>query len=143
MKKLACAAALGLSLLSGTALAANPEGTWLSGDGGTKVHISNCGGKLCGKVVWLQEPIDKKTGKPKTDALNPDPGKQSRPMIGLQVVHGLAPNGPNKWSGQIYNADDGKTYSANMQVKDESTAHVEGCVLGILCKGQTWKRASN
>lgn len=143
MKKLACAAVFGLSLLSGTALAANPEGTWLSGDGGTKVHISNCGGKLCGKVVWLQEPIDKKTGKPKTDALNPDPGKQSRPMIGLQVVHGLAPNGPNKWSGQIYNADDGKTYAANMQMQGDDAAKVEGCVLGILCKGQTWKRASN
>lgn len=140
MKKLVCAAALAFSLLSGAAFAANPEGTWLSGDGGTKVHISNCGGKLCGTVVWLQEPIDSKTGKPKTDELNPDPAKRSRPMIGLQVVRGLSPSGENRWSGQIYNADDGKTYSANMQVADENTAHVEGCVLGILCKGQTWKR---
>ena len=56
-------------MLSGAALAADAEGIWLSGDGGTKVHISNCGGKLCGKVVWLKEPIDSKTGKPKTDAL--------------------------------------------------------------------------
>jgi uncharacterized protein (DUF2147 family) len=143
VKKLVCAATLGLSLLSGAALAANPEGIWLSGDGGTKVHISNCGGKLCGKVVWLQEPTDSKTGKPKTDALNPDPAKRSRPMIGLQVVQGLAPSGPNRWSGQIYNADDGKIYSANMQVADDNTAKVEGCVLGILCKGQTWKRTSN
>ena len=141
MKKLICAAAFGLSMLSGAALAADAEGTWLSGDGGTKVHISNCGGKLCGTVVWLQEPIDSKTGKPKTDELNPDPAKRSRPMLGLQVVQGLAPSGENRWSGKIYNADDGKTYSANMQVADESTAHVEGCVLGILCKGQTWKRA--
>ncbi|HMJ44998.1 MAG TPA: DUF2147 domain-containing protein [Pseudolabrys sp.] len=143
MKKFVYAAAFGLSLLSGAALAANPEGTWLSGDGGTKVYISNCDGKLCGKVVWLQQPVDSKTGKPKTDALNPDPAKQSRPMIGLQVVHGLAPNGPNKWSGQIYNADDGKTYAANMEMQGDDAAKVEGCVLGILCKGQTWKRASN
>jgi uncharacterized protein (DUF2147 family) len=64
-------------------------------------------------------------------------------MIGLQVVHGLAPNGPNKWSGQIYNADDGKTYAANMQMQGDNAAKVEGCVLSILCKGQTWKRASN
>ncbi len=140
MKKIICRAAIGFSLLSSAALAANPEGTWLSGDGGTKVHISNCGGKLCGAVVWLKEPTDA-SGKPKTDALNPDPAKRSRPMIGLQVVRGLAPSGENKWSGQIYNADDGKTYSANMQVADESTAKVEGCVLGILCKGQTWTRS--
>ncbi len=143
MKKFICSAALGFSMLSSVAFAADPQGTWLSGDGGTKVHISNCGGKLCGKVVWLKEPIDSKTGKPKTDALNPDPAKQSRPMIGLQVVQGLTPNGTDRWSGQIYNADDGKTYAANMQLTGESTAKVEGCVLGILCKGQTWKRASN
>ena len=143
MKKLIGVAAFGLSMLSSVAFAADPQGIWLSGDGGTKVHISNCGGKLCGKVVWLKEPVDSKTGKPKTDALNPDPAKQSRPMIGLQVVEGLTPSGTDRWSGQIYNADDGKTYAANMQLTGDSTAKVEGCVLGILCKGQTWKRASN
>ena len=143
MKKIVYAAAVGLSLLSGAAFAANPEGTWLSGDGGTKVHISSCGGKLCGKVVWLQKPTDPKTGKPKTDALNPDPAKQSRPMIGLQVVNGLTPSGQNRWSGSIYNADDGKTYAANMEMQGDDAAKVEGCVLGFLCKGQTWKRASN
>jgi len=40
-----------------------------------KFIISNCGGKLCGKVVWLQEPVDSKTGKPKTDAPQSDPAK--------------------------------------------------------------------
>ena len=141
MKKLIGAVAFGLSVLSSAAFAADPQGIWLSGDGGTKVHISNCGGKLCGKVIWLKEPIDSKTGKPKTDALNPDPAKQSRPMIGLQVVQGLTPSGTDRWSGQIYNADDGKTYAANMQMASDDTAKVEGCVLGILCKGQTWTRS--
>ena len=139
MTKLVYAAALGLSLLSGAALAANPEGTWLSGDGGTKVQISNCGGKLCGTVVWLQEPTDPKTGKPKTDELNPDPAKRSRPMIGLQVVRGLSPSGQNRWSGQIYNADDGSTYASHVSVTGADTLRVEGCV-GMLCGGETWTR---
>jgi uncharacterized protein (DUF2147 family) len=83
-----------LVAILGGASAGAPEGTWLSEDGGTKVLISNCGGnKLCGKVVWLEEPNDRKTGKPKTDALNPDPAKRTRPMLGLQVVNGLAPSG--------------------------------------------------
>jgi len=142
LKTFAYAAVFGLSLLSNAALAADPEGTWLSQDGGTKVQISNCGGKLCGTVIWLQRPTDPKTGKPKTDALNPDPAKRSRPMLGLQVVQGLTPSGPNRWSGLIYNADDGKIYKANMEVPDAGTAKVEGCVLGILCKGQTWTRTN-
>ena len=140
--KLLCAVAIGLSLASSAAMAADPAGTWLSEDGGTKVHIANCGGKLCGTVVWLNRPTDPSTGKPKTDSLNPDPGKRGRPLLGLQVVHGLMSNGPDTWSGQIYNADDGKTYQAHVMVVSNSAMKVEGCVLTVLCKGQTWTRSN-
>ncbi len=95
------------------------------------------------RVVWLHEPIDRRTGKPKTDKRNPDPAKRARPLIGLQVVNGLAPSGPNKWSGLIYNADDGRTYRASFKVQSESTAKVEGCVLMVLCKAKTWTRATD
>jgi uncharacterized protein (DUF2147 family) len=139
--KLLCAAAIGLSFVSSAAMAADPQGTWLSEDGGTKVHIANCGGKLCGTVVWLNRSIDPSTGKPKTDSLNPDPSKRGRPLLGLQVVHGLTPNGADKWSGQIYNADDGNTYQAHVMVVSNSAMKVEGCVLAVLCKGQTWSRS--
>jgi len=135
-------AILSLVLSSSAALAGAPEGTWLSEDGGSKVRIANCGGKLCGTVVWLDKPTDATTGKPKTDKLNPDPARRERPLLGLQVVHGLAPNGADTWSGRIYNADDGNTYQAHMTVQSERTARVKGCVLGILCKGQTWTRAN-
>ncbi len=128
--------------MSSAALAGAPEGTWLSQDGGTKVHIANCGGKLCGTVVWLKEPNDPKSGKAKTDQHNSDEAKRSRPLLGLQVVQGLSPDGSDTWSGQIYNADDGNTYQAHMKVPDSSTAHVQGCVLGILCKSQIWTRAN-
>jgi uncharacterized protein (DUF2147 family) len=142
LTKCVTAAAIGLILLSSAALAGAPEGTWLSQDGGTKVRLSDCGGKLCGTVVWLNEPIDRSTGKPKTDKHNPDPAKRARPLIGLQVAHGLAPSGPNKWSGRIYNADDGHTYQASFEVEGASTAKVEGCVLMVLCKGHTWTRSN-
>ena len=127
-------------LFSHAALAASAEGTWLSSDGATKVRLSNCSGKLCGTVVWLHEPTDPSTGKPKTDKLNPDPAKRARPMVGLRVAS-LSPSGPNTWSGNIYNADDGKTYQASFQVQSESTAKVQGCVLSVLCKSHTWTRA--
>ncbi len=140
--KSVCAAIFGLAFLSSAALAVTPEGVWLSQDGGTKVHLANCGGKLCGTVVWLEKPNDPHTGKPKTDKRNPDPAKRARPLLGLQVVHGLTPSGANTWSGLIYNADDGKTYQAHMKVQGSNAAHVEGCVLMVLCKGQIWKRAN-
>jgi uncharacterized protein (DUF2147 family) len=136
------AAAIGLLLMSSAALAGAPEGTWMSQDGGTKVRLTDCGGKLCGTVVWLNEPIDPDTGKPKTDIHNPDPAKRARPLIGLRVANGLAPSGPNHWSGRIYNADDGRTYQASFWVQSESTAKVQGCVLKVLCKGHTWTRAN-
>ncbi len=139
--KFSSAAVFGLACLSNAALAESAEGIWLSEDGGTKVHLANCGSKLCGTVVWLKKPNDEKSGKPKTDALNPDPAKRARPMLGLRVVNGLTPNGPDNWSGSIYNADDGHTYQASMKVQGPRTARVQGCVLGILCKNQIWTRA--
>jgi len=140
--KLVIAAVFGALLFSSTAFADGAEGTWLSQDGGTKVRLVECGGKLCGTVVWLDEPIDKTTGKAKTDKHNPDPAKRARPLLGLQVVSGMKPNGPDRWSGAIYNADDGRTYQAHLQVKGPSVAVLQGCVLSVLCKDHTWRRVN-
>ena len=134
---------LALSCLMGAPARAGsgPQGTWVSEDGGLKVRISNCGSKrICGTVVWLGEPNDPKTGKPKTDKRNPDPAKRTRPLIGLRVA-ALKVRGPNQWSGRIYNADDGHIYQAHLLVKDESTLRLQGCVLEVLCRGHTWKRS--
>jgi uncharacterized protein (DUF2147 family) len=61
-------------------------------------------------------------------------------MIGLPLFSGMQPSGPNKWSGQIYNADDGGTYTSSVSVTGPDTLRVEGCV-GALCGGETWTRA--
>jgi uncharacterized protein (DUF2147 family) len=136
------AIAVALLMITNAARASSAEGTWVSEDGGTKVHLSDCGGKLCGKVVWLNEPIDRSTGKPKTDIRNPDPTKRGRPLVGLKVLNGLKPSGPNTWSGTIYNADDGHIYRANLKLEDERTAEVQGCVFGVLCRTHTWQRVN-
>jgi uncharacterized protein (DUF2147 family) len=141
--KILTTAGFGFALLSATALARPPEGNWISQDGGTKVRVSTCGAhSLCGTVVWLGQPIDPDTGKPKTDKHNPDPTKRGRPLIGLQVARGLTPSGPNTWPGLIYNADDGRTYKAYLTVQGDGAAKVKGCVLAVLCKAHTWKRAN-
>jgi len=117
-----------------------PGGIWLTQAGDAKVRVSRCGGGICGVIVWLREPIDPATGKPAADDKNPNPALARRPMIGLPLFSGMRPSGPNKWSGQIYNADDGKSYVSHVSVGDSDTLRVEGCV-GVLCGGETWIRA--
>jgi uncharacterized protein (DUF2147 family) len=124
-----------------TAQAAGPDGVWLTQAGDAKVRVSKCGGGLCGVVVWLREPIDPMTGKPEIDDKNPNPALAKRPIIGLSLFIGMRPAGPNKWSGQIYNADDGNSYASNISVTGPDTLKVEGCV-GGLCGGETWSRSS-
>ena len=124
----------------GPARAADPMGTWYTADKESQVKITNCGGGLCGALVWLKEPNDPATGRPKTDKHNSDPALQSRPLIGVQIVLGMKPNGADAWSGQVYNASDGKTYSGSFTMTGPNTAELKGCVL-VICKSQTWTRA--
>ncbi len=93
-----------------------PTGIWLTQAGDAKVRVSKCGGGLCGVIVWLKEPIDPATGKRQVDDKNPNPALARRPMIGLPLFSGMRASGPNKWSGQIYNADDGKSYESHISV---------------------------
>ncbi|MBJ7405557.1 MAG: DUF2147 domain-containing protein [Bradyrhizobium sp.] len=131
-----------LTALLGTsaARAQSADGTWLTQAGDARVKISKCGGGICGHVVWLREPYDTSTGQPATDSKNPNPALARRPMIGLPLFSGMEPVGPNKWSGQIYNADDGSTYASNISLTGADSLRVEGCV-GALCGGETWTRA--
>ncbi len=142
MLKRASAAAFGLAalLLSNAASATPPYGVWTSQERDVRVRLADCGGKICGTLVWLQESVDPKTGKPKTDRLNPNPAKRRRPLIGIKVVNDFVPTGAHKWSGTIYNADDGHTYRAYLTVLGPRTIRLKGCMLVILCMGHTWRK---
>jgi uncharacterized protein (DUF2147 family) len=135
-----CFSALAVANLTRTAAAADALGTWLTGDKQGQVRIVNCGGALCGNLIWLKEPNDPATGRPKTDKHNADASKQSRPLLGVPVVLAMKPSGPSQWSGDVYNAEDGKTYSGSFTLTGPDTADLKGCVLSILCKSQTWTR---
>lgn len=119
----------------------DPSGTWLTGDGRAKIQIDRCGTNsthVCGKVVWLKVPTTE-TGAPRTDIKNPDPKKRARPVIGLPLIEGLRPE-DGKFSGQIYNVEEGKTYDVSMERESESELSVSGCLLKVLCGSQTWTR---
>jgi uncharacterized protein (DUF2147 family) len=119
-----------------------PTGVWLTQAGDARVRVSKCGGGICGVIAWLREPIDPATGKPAVDNKNPNPSLATRPMIGLPLFSGMRPSGPNKWSGQIYNADDGGIYASSVSMSGSDSLHVEGCV-GALCGGESWTRVGH
>ena len=123
------------------ARAAGPDGIWLTQAGDAKVRVSKCGGGICGVVVWLKDPIDPATGKRQIDDKNPNPALAKRPIIGLSLFAGMRPAGADKWSGRIYNADDGKTYASSVSVAGPDALKVEGCVGGF-CGSETWSRAT-
>src|SRR5437763_11552308 len=134
MKPLFASATI-LALATASAMAADASviGDWLVKDGYGHVRIDNCNGKMWGIVSWEREPgFDKE---------NPDPAKKGRPLLGTPVLMGLAPvkNDPAKWTGEIYNSQNGKLYGATISLADENTLDLEGC-LWVLCQTQKWTR---
>jgi uncharacterized protein (DUF2147 family) len=126
------------------AQAADPLGTWFTEGGRAQVRIVNCGGALCGKIVWLKEPIDPETHQPKLDRYNPDTSKRNRPLLGVPIVLDMKPAGANKWEGHVYKADEDSPgiYTGSFTMTGTNTAELKGCVMGgLICKSQTWKRA--
>jgi uncharacterized protein (DUF2147 family) len=136
-------AALAFATMTPSANAADPTGTWLTEAGTSRIRIADCGGALCGNIVWMKDPIDPQTQKPRLDKMNPDTARRSRPLMGTAIVIGMKPSGADKWSGQVYNAEDGKTYSGSITMVSAGALKLEGCALaGLICKTQTWTRVN-
>ncbi|MFN0194632.1 MAG: DUF2147 domain-containing protein [Aestuariivirga sp.] len=134
------AAAAMLLLAVGTAQAdTGALGVWRMNNGKVTVRVANCGPNLCGTIIALAKPLDKK-GRPKVDKDNPNPALRSRPVIGLRILNDMTPAGGNKWQGSIYNADDGRTYSSTMRLSGNNMK-VKGCVL-FICKSLTFTRVN-
>ncbi|WP_373514808.1 DUF2147 domain-containing protein [Persicitalea sp.] len=123
----------------------NPDaviGTWLTGSKKGRVQIYKQGNAYFGKIVWLQEPNDPKTGNPKTDISNPNPKKRDQPLLGLVNLRDFRYDGDNVWDeGKIYDPENGKEYSCKMTLRDDNTLDVRGYVgFSLLGRTDTWQR---
>lgn len=131
LRLLPLAAAL---LLAPAAGAASLDGTWLTESGETKVDFAPCGATLCGTILWQKTP--------RADTENPDPGKRARPLTGAVMLSDIRADGAGRWSGQLYNIENGKTYSGALELQGADRMKLSGCVLGgLVCKSQIWTRA--
>jgi uncharacterized protein (DUF2147 family) len=110
------AALLALAAPRAIAVAAVPEGVWLI-DGKAALQIFDCGGLLCGRILWLQTPRDPQ-GRLKRDRHNPDPALRQRWLCGMTILWNLRSTGPGRWGGGwFYNPDDGKTYNVSAELR--------------------------
>lgn len=117
-------------------------GVWEPSNGKARVKIEKIGTKYFGKIVWLKEPEDPETNKPKTDKNNPDETMQSVPLKGYRLLKDFTYKGKTEWAdGTIYDPENGNTYSCTINMKDNNTLDIRGYI-GISAFGRTdvWKR---
>lgn len=120
---------------------------WLVETGDARVEIYKAAdGTYEGRLCWLKEPEypagDPEAGKPRRDRDNPDKALRDRPMQGLVFMTGFRYDGDGKWKGgKVYDAENGKTYSCKMTLKDRETLEIRGYIgVSLLGRNQTWKR---
>ena len=119
-------------------------GTWLNQEATGKITLYKENGKYFGKVVWLREPNDKVTGKPRTDVENPDPKLKSRPLVGLVSMQGFTFDGKAEWSGgTIYDPKNGKTYKCYIAFEGPNKLKIRGYIgVSVLGRNTYWTKTT-
>ena len=120
-------------------------GTWLVEDKDAKVEIAPCGDKLCGAIIWLEDPLDE-NGNPEIDDENPDPELRNQPILGLKILQGFdpEPNSGGLWTGgTVYDPNNGKTYKCQLSLENEETLKLRGYVgFSLLGRTSRWTRTA-
>lgn len=126
------------AILSMASAAASPAtGLWRTAEDNGQVQIYDCGGSLCGRLVTSNELSARPDLK---DVNNHDTSKRGRLVKGIEVVSGFS-GGPRSWrGGTLYRPQDGRIYSGRLELVDNGTLEVTGCVMAALCQTQTWVR---
>ena len=129
----------GLALLSGaaTAQAGTVTGRWLNLQEKGVIELYEWGPKICGRA----RPMDSQRNGPDVkDVKNHDPALRDRSVNGLQIIQDFA-GGPGVYTGgKIYRPTDGNTYAGKLELVDDQTLKLTGCVTSFLCQSQLWKR---
>jgi uncharacterized protein (DUF2147 family) len=116
------------ALLAGAPVAADTAlGRWKTETHNAIVEITRCGESICGKILTSDMIRSNPALK---DAKNANEKLRSRPLQGLLMLS----------DGQVYNAEDGKTYSGKITPVGTDQLKLRGCVFFPLCKTQTWTR---
>jgi len=119
-------------------------GTWLNEEATGKIQIYKEKNKYFGKLVWLKEPNDKITGKPRTDKENPDLKLKSVPLLGLVNLKNFVFDGQEEWEdGTIYDPKNGKTYKCYIKFEASNRLKIRGYVgFSLLGRNTYWTKST-
>ncbi|WP_424361204.1 DUF2147 domain-containing protein [Methylocystis parvus] len=96
-------------------------GVWVrDGHPTDKLEFFDCQGKLCAKGV-----LPMLDGSP-------------APLI----LRHAPKTGPNNWKGDLFNPEDGKTYTGKITYQEPNQLTLTGCLVAFLCQSETWTRVS-
>lgn len=118
-------------------------GQWRTASKESIIKIYREGDTYFGKISWTENP-NLENGDPKRDPLNPDVSKQQTLLMDVFILKDFKFNGKDTWEGgEIYDPTHGKTYSANISMKDENTLKLRGYIgTPLIGKTVTWIRES-
>lgn len=149
MKRLLASALTGLLLASSACwaqtTATSPVGLWRtiddkSGEVRGMVRLFESNGMIYGRIERILDPkaIGQVCEKCSGD-------RHDKPILGLDLVRGVRPDGPLYWSGgEILDPETGRTYRVSMRLDDGGRKlDVRGSILGgLIGRSQIWIRES-
>jgi uncharacterized protein (DUF2147 family) len=94
-------------------------GVWLRhGGNGEKLEFYDCDGRLCARGI-----IPLPDGSP--------------PPVVLRHAQKTT---PNQWKGDLFNPENGKTYSGTITLDKPNQLTLTGCLIAFLCQSETWTK---
>ena len=119
-------------------------GKWLSEDGDAIINIFEDHGEIFGKIIWLKEPNNAE-GHPKVDDKNPNPALRRRKTLGLVIMKNFVYKKGLFWSdGSIYDPKSGKTYDANIEMKEKDVLSLRGYIgISLIGRSSVWHRVKD
>jgi len=115
-------------------------GVWFTEDDAGKVEIYKDEDKYYGKLIWGE---DIENGKAENlDSNNPDESLRNRPLIGLNLLKDFEYDGNDVWEdGEIYDPENGKTYSCKMTLAKDGKLNVRGFIgFSLIGRTTTWRK---
>ena len=126
-RRMVGALALSISGCGAADAASSPLGIWIDHTGRGAVEITDCNGKLCGRLVWFKD------------------AKQGKGGCNFQIIGNVRPVAGNKWDGGWIidpDKDPNKKYDVEITPMSEQKLKVMGYEgMKFLSETMIWTRA--